>query len=238
MKGTSRIFKIVLFGSIWGVFALVLSVIIEPTPENFTLATSITLSGVYTLLLSCTKGIWLPQAQKKPVRNAIIIGIINAALIETLFLVIEKIFGAEGIAAHPNLLVDLILTMPWYIGMVWFFVMVQKEERFPFAGVLLLGAVYELGADGIIGGQIIPIIMGESINLLNSWIMMLVLAFWQFIPVYSSMVLPPAWILETGQAEETNTKPNWRRGLTPLLWLIPFAIYLIFLIIVIGFLGI
>ena len=80
-------------------------------------------------------------------------------MIETLFLVVEKIFGAVGIAAHPNLLLDLIMTMPWYIGMTWIFVRVQKDERFSPAAVLLLGAIYELGADGIVGGQILPIIM-------------------------------------------------------------------------------
>lgn len=238
MQKSSRISKIVLIGTIWGLLVLLLSVIIEPTPENFTLATSITLSGIYTLFLHQTKGYWLPLTQKRPLLSAVLIGSLNAAVIETLFLVIEKIFGAEGIAAHPNLLLDLILTMPWYIGMVWIFVRVQIKNNFSPAAVLLLGAVYELGADGVVGGQIIPIIMGESLNLLTSWVLLLLLAFWQFIPVYSSMVLPPAWVLETIQGEEKSAKPNWKLGLTPLLWLIPFTIYLIFLIIVIGSLGI
>ena len=234
MQNSSRIDKVVLIGTIWGLIVLLLSVISEPTPENFTLAASIILSGIYTFFLFRTKKYWLPLAQKKPIRNAILIGSLNAAVIESLFLVIEKIFRAEGIAAHPNLLMDLILTMPWYIGMVWIFVRVQIKENYSPAAVLLYGAIYELGADGVVGGQIIPIIMGEPINLLSSWVLMLLLAFWQFIPVYSSMVLPPAWVLESSQAEEIEPQPNWKRGLSPLLWLIPFTAYLIILIFMIG----
>jgi hypothetical protein len=230
--------KVVIIGSIWGILILLLSVILEPTPENFTLATSIILSGIYTGFIYLTRGIWLPFTAKKPVRNAILVGSLNAAVIETLFLVVEKTFGAEGIAAHPNLLLDLIMTMPWYIGMTWIFVRIQQEERFIPAAVLLLGAIYELGADGVVGGQIIPIIMGQPINLLTSWFFMLMIAFWQFIPVYSSMVLPSTLILEASFQEARGDNPIWRRGLLPLLWLIPFTLYLLILLLIIGFLGI
>jgi hypothetical protein len=229
--------KLIGIGSLWGLLVLLLSVVLEPTPENFTQAISIILSGGYTWVLFLTRGNWLPRLANSPLRNAILLGSINAIVVETLFLVVEKIFGASGVAAHPNLAVDLLLTMPWYIGMVWIFVRVQKTERFSPAGVLLLGAVYELGADGIVGGQIIPLIMGESINLVTSWFFMLILAFWQFIPVYSSMVLPSAWILDSIPSETKPTKPRWRRGLLPLLWLIPFSVYLLVIILIIGILG-
>jgi hypothetical protein len=237
MKKTSLVPKIVLIGTIWGILVLILSTNLEPTPENFTLAASISLSGFYTCFLYLTRRIWLPLTLKKPVRNAFIVGSLNAAVIETLFLIIEKIFGAEGVAAHPNLLVDLLMTMPWYIGMVWIFVQIQKKERFSPAAVLLFGAIYELGADGLVGGQIIPLVMGEPINLVTSWILMLLLAFWQFIPVYSSMVLPPAWILEKSSPDHQEGKSRWARGLLPLLWLIPFTLYLLVLILVLGFLS-
>ena len=233
----SRLDKVVLIGSIWGMIVLLLAALLEPTPENFTLAASILLSGFYTWLLYLTRRIWLPKLSKTPIRNAILLGSINAVIIETLFLIVEKIFGATGVAAHPNLLMDLVMTMPWYIGMVWIFVQVQKTERFSPAAVLLFGAIYELGADGIVGGQIIPMVLGEPINLITSWFLLLILAFWQFIPVYSSMVLPPALILGAAQQEVPQSKPSWRRGLLPLLWMIPFTIYLLVLILIMGFLG-
>ena len=236
-KNISLVNKVVLIGTIWGILVLLLSVLLEPTPENFTLAVSIILSGVYTGFLYLTKRYWLPTTSKKPILSAILLGSFNAAVIEILFLVIEKVFGASGIAAHPNLLLDLVITMPWYIGMVWIFTRVQKKQGFSTAGVLLLGAIYELGADGIVGGQIMPMIMGEQTNLITSLFFMLILAFWQFIPVYSSMVLPPTWILESAQQEAIQAKPRWRQGLLPLLWLIPFSLYLIVLLLILGSLG-
>jgi hypothetical protein len=226
--------KIVLIGVIWGLAVLLLSAILEPTPENFTLGVSITLSGLYTLLLRKTRDHWLPWTANKPVRSAVLVGSLNAAIIETLFLVVEKIFGAEGVAAHPNLLLDLLLTMPWYIAMVWIFVRVQYNERFSPAAVLLLGALYELGADGIIGGVIIPGLMGTPVNLVEFLVLAALIAFWQFIPVYSSIVLPPAWILEAGLPAKPDHNPRWRQALLPLLALLPFLIYLTVFILIIS----
>lgn len=47
--------KIVLGGASWGGGILLYAVILEPTPENFTLAVSILLSGVYTWILFLTR---------------------------------------------------------------------------------------------------------------------------------------------------------------------------------------
>jgi hypothetical protein len=136
------------------------------------------------------------------------------------------------VAAHPNLLIDLLMTMPWYLGMVWIFARVQQEEQFPWSVVLLLGAIYELGADGIVGGMIMPAIMGESPDPLIFLALMGLAAFWQFIPVYSSLVLPAAWILERESDREHRLR--WWRGLRPLIWLIPFTLYLIFFMLLIS----
>ncbi len=231
----SRLDKIILGGSLWGGGILLFAVILEPTPENITLAVSILLSGVYTWILFLTRGIWLKGLSKTPVINAVLLGSINAIVIETLFLFVEKAFGASGVAAHPNLLIDLLMTMPWYIGMVWIFVRVQKKERFSWSGVLLLGAVYELGADGFVGGVILPAVMGNPTNIIFFLVFTALAAFWQFIPVYSSMVLPASWILES--MPSNPEKPRWRQGLFPLLWLIPFTIYLIVFLLFIGFVG-
>lgn len=219
--------KIVLWGSLWGMGILILALILEPTPENITLAVSITLSGIYTWLLYLTKDLWIKKWIGKPIRNAILLGSINAAVIETLFLLVEKTFGASGVAAHPNLMIDLLITMPWYISLVWAFVHIQKSHRFSPAIVLLLGAVYEMGADGIIGGLVMPGLMGNPVHLLEFLILSAVGAFWQFIPVYSSIVLPPTWILDHTDPPLDPTKKHWSRALLPLLILIPFSIYLV-----------
>lgn len=231
----TRLGKFVLGGILWGLVVSFFVVFLEPTPENITLAVSITLSGLYTGLLFLTRTFWLKYLSKKPVLNAILLGSFNAAVIETLFLIVEKVFGASGVAAHPNLLIDLLITMPWYIGMVWIFVKVQDEEKFPLAAVLLLGAVYEMGADGILGGVIMPAIMGTPVNMIEFSVLAILANFWQFIPVYSSIVLPAAWVLESDPSPARSLKKRWRRALLPLLLLLPFSIYLILFMLVISF---
>ena len=224
-------------GCLWGLIVLILSVLLDPTPENYTLGVSILLSGTYTWLLFLTRELWIKCLIKQPIRNAILVGSLNAAVIETLFLLVEKAFGASGVAAHPNLLVDLLLTMPWYIGVVWIFVRAQSKERFPGAVVLLLGAIYELGGDGIIGGIILPTLMGFPPNFLKFLILMPLMMFWQFIPVYSSIVLPPAWILDFSSQTNPTDSPNLFKGLLPLVWMIPYLVYIVIALLGISFLG-
>ena len=227
-----------MWGGLWGLAVLIFSVAMDPTPENFTLAVSITLSGLYTWLLFLTRDLWIQNLARKPVQNAIILGSLNAAVIETLFLVVEKAFGATGVAAHPNLLIDLLITMPWYISMVWIFVRVQRRERFPLPVVLLLGAVYELGADGFLGGYLMPVLTGSPINTIEFLALLALAAFWQFIPVYSSLVLPAAWVLDHTDPAAGPEKKRWSRAFLPLLLLIPFTMYLIALMTALEYIGI
>lgn len=249
--------RIAIAGLVWAVILCVLMGAQRgASPEDRTLGLSILLSGVYTLLLYWTRSRWLPRLADRPLRNAIILGSINAAVIETLFLVIEKIMGASGVAAHPNLALDLVLTMPWYIGMVIIFVRVQQIRRFSPWIVLLLGGIYEIGADGMVGGT-----FGGDVFTPAFWVILPTLYWWLFIPVYSSMVLPPAWVIEqvspprdVEHRQTTNERKNWfqralaaytrwitpqpagpawRDALRPLLWLLPFVCYLaIFLLVV------
>jgi hypothetical protein len=84
-----------------------------------------------------------------------------------------------------------------------------------------------------VGGQIIPLISNRPVDLVGSWLLLAALAFWQFIPVYSSMVLPPAWVLEgasSGSQQAATGGAGWHAGLealSPLLWLAPYTIYVI-----------
>lgn len=215
---------IVIAGLVWGQIVLLGATVMEPTPENLTLCFSIIASGLYTVLLYRTRARWMPRLTDKPLRNAVLLGIFNAAVIEMIFLLFEKLFGAQGVAAHPNPLVDLALTMPWYAGMVYFFCRIQERYQYPDAAVLLIGAVYELGADGIVGGQIMPILTGTVVNIWQSWIFLLVVAVWQFIPVYSSMLLPSAWLLDDERQTSVRYGTRWMR---PLWWLVPYSIYLV-----------
>ena len=82
-----------------GVVILIVAAVQEPSLENFTLLVSILLSGLYTGLLFLTRDYWLKKLTGSPLVNAILLGSINAAIIETIFLFVEKAFGASGVAA-------------------------------------------------------------------------------------------------------------------------------------------
>ncbi len=229
---------LLILGLVWAHLGLGFSLLSDRSPRNLTLAISIEASGLYTLLLFFTRRLWLPWLARRPVAGATALGICNAAVIEALFLAVQTALGAEGVAAHPNLFVDWLLTMPWYIGMVWIFVRVQRRERYAAAAVLLLGALYECGADGTVGGLVVPALLGGMPNPVTHFVFLFGLALWQFIPVYSSMVLPPAWVLERGESDSTEIRPRrFLPGLKPLLWLVPYTVYLVAVLVVMAFLG-
>jgi hypothetical protein len=222
------------FGIAWGILVLGISFLTDPSRHNLALAVSIVLSGLYTLAWYATRRLWLPLCRPAPKPAAIAIGVFNAAAVETLFLAVGVLLGAPDIAAAPNLLVDLLVTMPWYIGMVALFVLAQSRARFPLWAVLFLGGLYEVGGDGLVGGLLIPLASGGA-NIPLLCLCLPTVSFWQFIPVYSSMVLPPALVLS---ASEYSAPPGvgsrWVWAALPLLWLIPYAVYALGLMLLIS----
>ena len=222
----------------WALVGLGISLATDRSPRGLTLVISIAASGAYTLLLYFSRGAWLPWLARRPVAGATAIGIFNAALVEALFLAVQTALGATGVAAHPNLFMDWLITMPWYAGMVWIFARVQRRERYSAAAVLLWGAAYEAGADGMVGGLIVPAILGSGPGLAQHLAFLAGLAFWQFIPVYSSMVLAPAWVL--GAAARRRVEPAVSRparfapGLKPFAWLAIYTVYLLVVLVVMG----
>jgi len=225
---------LVIVGIVWALIMLVARERSDKTPEAMTYLLSITGSGLYTLILYWTRPLWLPRLANHPLRNAMILGSFNAAFIEALFLWIQNSLGAHGIAAADNLWLDLILTMPWYIGMVIIFVIIQNRQRFSPATVLLLGGLYEVGADGIVGGLIIPAVSGTGANLPQWIVLMITISFWQLILVYSSMVLPSAWVIAFQPAPAVTKRPLID-GLRPLFWLVPYTVYAIIALLAVYF---
>jgi uncharacterized membrane protein len=220
--------RVVIIGVTGAMAALTFGVIKDPTPKGLAVIVAIPASGLYTLALWATRRWWLPVLARRPVRNAILLGIFNAAVVETMFLIMEKVTGAKGVAAHPNLIADLLITMPWYVPMVWTFVRVQNRQRFAAVTVLLLAGLYESGADGVLAGWLLPVVTGQMHPFNPRFFLLLALVmFWGFIPVYSSFLLPPAWVLEAarpaGEPPALPQTPAWRDALKPLLWLIAYA---------------
>lgn len=155
----------------------------------------------------------------------VIVGSLGAAWVETIFWAFEKVFAVQGIAAHPNLIVDLLATMPWYIAMVTVLWFVHRRYRYHWTTVALLGVLYELGGDGILGqilkgGPFDPSYMAQLLFICPGI----------FLLTYSPMVLPPVWLFPMD--DEPYTGPRWQRVLgafLPLLPLIPYALVAILL---------
>jgi hypothetical protein len=124
--------------------------------------------------------------------------------------------------------------MPWYIGMVILFVRGQARSRFSPLVLLLLCGLYEAGADGVVGGEVLPWISGHPVPLLHAWAFLLFIAIWEFIPVYSSMILPAAWVLSAASTPDPPPHHCWRDALLPLGWLLPYTVYLVLVLIAIG----
>ena len=155
-----------------------------------------------------------------PRKKFVLIGSLGAAWAECVFWFFEKLFGASGVAAHPNLILDLLITMPWYVLMVSLLYSVETRYHYSYYEILLLGGIYELGADGIVGQLF-------ELNLGNILFVLLVIP--EFVIVYSIIVLPPSYVLrkESDMPVVEEGDHKYRYGLLPLVGLIPFAVYVL-----------
>ncbi|MHA1488713.1 MAG: hypothetical protein ACTSRI_03545 [Promethearchaeota archaeon] len=166
----------------------------------------------------------------RPKKKFVIIGSIGAIYVETIFWIIGRLSGYIGLATHPNLLIDLIITVPWYIAMECLLWNVETKKKYYYLEILILGGIYDFFTDGIIG----------SIFNLNFsvWILIqLIILYPIFLITYSFIVLPPSFLLEDEIEEiikerkynfETN---KWILGLYPLAGLIILLIELIIVLI-------
>lgn len=160
-----------------------------------------------------------------PRKEFIFLGSLGAAWVEFVFWFLEKSFGASGVAASPNLVIDLLATMPWYVMMLFLLYRVETTYHYSYTEILLLGGIYELGADGIFG-QIQELTM-PSILLTVSVIPL-------FVIVYSFIVLPPTYFLRKEIAAVRTLSSEEHRywyALLPLLGLVPYfsIVFLVFL---------
>lgn len=164
-----------------------------------------------------------------PRKKFVFIGSLGAVWAEFVFWFFEKVFGASGVAASPHLWLDLLITMPWYMIMLFLLFKVETRYHYSYAEILLLGGIYELGADGIFA-QIL-----EGAALTNFLLVIMVIPL--FVIVYSVIVLPPSYVLRneiaTIRMNQPEGKHKYRYGLLPLLGLIPYAVCVFFLMVLI-----
>ena len=201
-------------------------------PNNVTVGISILVCGINTIVFWIFRELLTQQVKKwrmKPSRKFVLIGSLGALWVEFVFWFFEKIFGAAGIAAHPNLLLDYIATMPWYIMMVALLWKVQNRHHYSVKEMLILGGIYELGADGFIG----PLFKGQ----LMTGFAFSIIGIPIFVMVYSIIIVPPTYLLREETKVSTSIHPgkeehNYRRyfyALLPLLGLVPYFLLFVLL---------
>ena len=229
----------VLWGSwprrLYVVLIVVYAVILAPvalysnrTPENLTQFAAVT-TCVVTLFVGLWRakdiqGIW-SRFDWGPSWKLFLAGGLGAAYVETEYEIWQHVFGAIGVAANSNLLIDLIETMPWYLLMVGFLAVALKHRKATLFQLLLLGGVYELMADGILGS----LLAGKpAVDFLG-----LPFAVPIFTLVYAPIVALPAMAVWPSYQQRWETKPPTGSRLWwffPCLPIIPYAAILILLL--------
>jgi len=209
--------------SIWSsmIMILLVSWIWAGPASDRTVACATLICGASTVLFWNSKKtiarIWNPSWS--PRKSFVLIGGLCAVWVETVFWVLEKLLGAQGVAASPHLGMDLLITLPWYLLMSHLFFSTQIKYRYSYTEILLLGGLYELGADGIFG-QMLSGITVEGL-------LQIVFIFPLFVMVYSTIVLPPSYILRPQitslHASHLDKGHRILGGLRPLGGLIPYV---------------
>jgi hypothetical protein len=159
----------------------------------------------------------LPVSTRK---KFVFVSSLGAVWAEFVFWFFEKVFSAHGVAASSNLGLDLLITMPWYIIMGFLLFRVETTYCYSSTEILLLGGIYELGADGIFG-QILEGLTAEGLLLVGMVTPL-------FVMVYSIIVLPPTYLFrrEIALLRREEGTHKYRYGLLPLLGLIPYSVYI------------
>jgi hypothetical protein len=219
---------------IWtmGIALILFTNVIGKSAEDRTVACStFVCAGTTFLVWSYRKRIsQLLNVSWSPRKKFVAVGSVGAVWVESVFWALEKGFGASGVAASSNLFLDLVITMPWYVIMLWLLYTVETRYRYSYTEILLLGGIYELGADGIFGQAL------EGLTV--SGIVLTVMVMPLFVTVYSVMVLPPSFIVrkeidELRRCRPPGTHKYWG-GLIPLAGLLPFAFYIVLVLLIMG----
>lgn len=216
-----------LFG-VW-LFIIIFLCLIWAIGENVndrTVSISTLFCGLSTFIFWCYRKkitFTIKRWNATPRTKFILIGSFGAVWVEFVFWLFEKIFGAVGVAAHPNLILDLVATMPWYILMIFLLWRVETTHRYTFTELLFLGGIYELGADGFIGSFLEGTLLLVTIPLIFLLIPL-------FVVVYSFIILPCSSLLREEidgirQKKAMERKINkYIFGLLPLVGLTPYLV--------------
>ena len=116
--------------------------------------------------------------------------------------------------------------------MVITFVKIHNKYHYNLVIVLLLGVLYDFCADGIVGS-----IFEDVSRLVNPeyYLMIFLIFIWIFMITYSAILIPPAIIINENKATiKKFNKGAFLNTLKPLIWIIPFIIYIFLLNVILG----
>lgn len=152
-----------------------------------------------------------------------VIGSIGAFFIETVIWMAQTYLKTTGAAIHPNLFIDLIMTMPFYTLLSYFVAKWVIKSPFSWATIALAGGFYETAADGIVGNLV-------GLNILGALISPILIPL--FIVMYSPIILVPFLLTKNTNQLIDPSKLKYKVLFKPLLALVifPFSLGLGFLL--------
>lgn len=226
------------FFLLWLLFASFLQILIVLTStDNFQTKNQTNQLVVLVSILSCgisTFIFWLRKEkftellkkwENKPRLKFVLLGSFGALWTEFIFWAFEKLLGGSGVAANPNLIVDWIVTMPWYLMMIILIWKIQTRYDYSLMEMAFFGGIYESFADGVLK----MVFMGQIAQMI-----LLIPILPMFVIAYSYMILPPTIIMrrviEIANSAHLNRRSRKRfiYGWIPLLGLIPYFFFYLF----------
>lgn len=158
LKYKSFLEKVPKFLLSWFVFDLILLIVWLSGPDNNNkvVATAVLTIGLLSFLFyeennSLTN--WLSRNGRFIFFKFMSLGLIGAILSEIIFWFWEKaLIGREGVIISQSLLTDWMVTLPVYFLILLSFWFIQKRKNYSLGRVFVIGGVYELIAEGLVGG--------------------------------------------------------------------------------------
>ena len=146
-----------------------------------------------------------------------IYGSIGAIFLETVVWLAQTVLNIKGAAISPNLWIDLLMTVPFYILLCYFLSGLVMKYNFSWVTIALAGGFYEIVADGIVGNLI-------SLNVLG--VLISPILFPIFIIIYSPIILVPFLLLPPNPNLVKISKKNFLILLKPVkaALIFPFSI--------------
>jgi hypothetical protein len=204
---------------LWGAVAFIIW-FFSSDPSTSVSAVGVLISGGSTLAFWRLRESFV---QKITFRTFLLIGGLGALWVESEFWLLEKITGVS-VAASPTLVLDLLVTMPWYLLMIALLWKVETRYSYSPGVILLYGGLYDFCADSVLGTVL-------SGTFSPSVLLLLVISFPVFVCCYSFIVLPPSYLLRAARGTEVQDR-RWRKyiyALLPLAGLLLYGIIVILL---------